>query len=710
MARNRLIFPLEFAGLLLLAGCSSDDAQAPPNEAPENACDAAEVLQFQETDGDGETAIENHFYRQGPMAAHMLARAGRSLRLLFAFPASNQGAGIWFEDVASPAQFGVTGDSKLGCVKRGDGMRGLSAHLRSNATSLKVHGSVLGNVRSLRDYGYNNLKFKEPIPVGMIPEMSTTPPPGSTSSPSLLLRRTMTDGRHHVELSIVPEDGTTITMQGSDVTFAAGAHGEIRIFATALADDAPVTPYAHSELVKDEETAKRDNPRALQALSFLAYKEKFMAGSWRFLTYFGRDTMLSLGMLMPVLQAPLIESGIGSVLDRLGTAGAESGDVAHEEAIGDYAALTNVTATPRPADLEQPLLDYKMIDDDFELAPIAAAYFDTPEGSARAAAFLSKRTPSGATYAEALKRNLALVLQHAQPYADQPSATTLVKIRDTVNGQKNNVGNWRDSDNGLGLGRFAFDVNAALVPAALAAAKKLYARPEIADAAAAAKAEQLGVAWKGVEKYFKVTLPAANAKQRVDDYARLAQIDPKAPTDSVKGDVTYYALSLGADGKPVEVMHSDSSFMFFFTDPSAEYLESAADDLLRPFPAGLLTPVGVVVANAALATDPALQAIFTPRDYHGTVIWSWQQAMLAAGLRRQLARADLGAPTKEKLRAAEAALWAAIAVRRGTTGELWSFAAKNGAIEYAPFVIPGVDESNAVQLWSTVYLAVKPPR
>ncbi|WP_394835329.1 hypothetical protein LVJ94_00190 [Pendulispora rubella] len=705
MARNRLIFPLEFAGLaLLLASCSSDNAQAPPNDAPDKACDAAEVLQFQETDGDGETAIENHFYRQGPMAAHMLARAGRSLRLLFAFPASNQGAGIWFEDVASPVQFGVTSDSQLGCVKRDDGMRGLSAHLRTNATSLKVHGSVLGNVRSLRDYGYNNLKYKEPIPAGMLPEMSSTSP-----SSGLLLRRTMTDGRHHVELRIVPEDGTTITAQGSDVTLAAGAHGEIRIHATALADDTPLTPYAHAELVKDEAAANRDNPRALQALSFLTYKEKFMAGSWRFLTYFGRDTLLSVGMLMPALQAPVIESGIGSVLERVGTQGAELGDVAHEEAIGDYAALTHVSGTPRPNDLEQPILDYKMVDDDFQLAPILAAYFDTPDGSARAGAFLAKKTPSGATYAEALKRNLALVLQQAQPYADRPSATTLVKIRDTVNGQKNNVGNWRDSDNGLGLGRFAFDVNAALVPAALAAAKKLYARPELGDPASAAKAEQLAAAWKGVEKYFKVTVPAANAKQRVDDYARAAQIDPKASTESVKGDVTYYGLSLGADGKPVEVMHSDSSFMFFFTDPSAEYLESAADDLLRPFPAGILTPVGVVVANAALATDPALQPIFTPRDYHGTVIWSWQQAMLAAGLKRQLARADLAGSTKEKLRAAETALWAAIAVRRGTTGELWSFAAKNGAIEYAPFVIPGVDESNAVQLWSTVYLAVKPP-
>lgn len=37
-------------------------------------------------------------------------------------------------------------------------------------------------------------------------------------------------------------------------------------------------------------------------LTFLSYREKYLAGSWRFDTYFGRDTMMSLTLLAPVLQ------------------------------------------------------------------------------------------------------------------------------------------------------------------------------------------------------------------------------------------------------------------------------------------------------------------------------------------------------------------------------------------------------------------------
>jgi hypothetical protein len=42
-----------------------------------------------------------------------------------------------------------------------------------------------------------------------------------------------------------------------------------------------------------------------------------MAGSWRFDTYFGRDTLVSLRLLMPVLTANAVQNGLASVLDRL---------------------------------------------------------------------------------------------------------------------------------------------------------------------------------------------------------------------------------------------------------------------------------------------------------------------------------------------------------------------------------------------------------
>jgi hypothetical protein len=153
--------------------------------------------------------------------------------------------------------------------------------------------------------------------------------------------------------------------------------------------------------------------------------------------------------------------------------------------------------------------------------------------------------------------------------------------------------------------------------------------------------------------------------------------------------------------------------------------------LSRPFPAGLLSPVGVLVANPAFApadlqvTDPkrrddpnddasiALRDLFTPAHYHGTVVWSWQQALLASGLRRQLARKDLSSATRGALQRAECELWRVIeSTSAQSTRELWSWSAgADGRAERRPFgaAVLDADESNSIQLWSTVYLAVRKP-
>jgi glycogen debranching enzyme len=368
--------------------------------------------------------------------------------------------------------------------------------------------------------------------------------------------------------------------------------------------------------------------------------------------------------------------------------------------------LENRRAAHPPADLQAPIRDYKMVDGDFLLAPVLVSYLlDTPQGQARAAAFLARKTTNGETYAAQIRKNLDLVLQQAAPFAAEPKFANLIALRDGVP-----VGNWRDSNNGLGGGRYAFDINVALVPAALKAADRLYRSGLLGDAQqAASQAARYGDAWKDTARFFAVTVPADTARKEVAAYAADQGLDGSAAVASITGAVKYDAVSLDADGKPVPVMHSDSGFVLLFGDPAPAYLDAVAAQIVRPFPAGLRTSVGLVVANPAYAPD-AVKQLFTRKDYHGTVVWSWQQAMLASGLKRQLARTDLPAGTRAALKEAQRALWQGIlAMRERSSGELWGWQPRNGKAVLTMWDSAEGDEACAAQLWSTVYLAIKPP-
>jgi hypothetical protein len=113
-----------------------------------------------------------------------------------------------------------------------------------------------------------------------------------------------------------------------------------------------------------------------------------------------------------------------------------------------------------------------------------------------------------------------------------------------------------------------------------------------------------------------------------------------------------------------------------------------------------------VVANPAYANDD-LEPAFGRARYHGTVIWSWQQAMLAAGIARQLDRGDLTTSARTALIRARARLESAMAQSHAVRGsELWSWSQNNGRYIVESFGQRTEDEteSNAAQLWSTVQL------
>lgn len=126
--------------------------------------------------------------------------------------------------------------------------------------------------------------------------------------------------------------------------------------------------------------------------------------------------------------------------------------------------------------------------------------------------------------------------------------------------------------------------------------------------------------------------------------------------------------------------------------------------------------------------------VFSNVQYHGAVSWSWQQALLASGISRQLGLCGLSnstqlepAPTSEKptwctddtlisaLTQAQARLWTAI---EGSAPALYTevlsplFAAENGNFTIGDLgaISPTGTEGDAIQLWSYGFLAQVDPR
>merc|ERR1711939_809447 len=74
-----------------------------------------------------------------------------------------------------------------------------------------------------------------------------------------------------------------------------------------------------SSLLDPTLQAINDGPGAAIAdqMAFLSYTDVFFAGGWRFLTYFGRDTLLSLRLLLPTLTPTARDGILKAVLERV---------------------------------------------------------------------------------------------------------------------------------------------------------------------------------------------------------------------------------------------------------------------------------------------------------------------------------------------------------------------------------------------------------
>jgi glycogen debranching enzyme len=399
----------------------------------------------------------------------------------------------------------------------------------------------------------------------------------------------------------------------------------------------------------------QQQPDQTTSLAFLSYEDKLLAGTWRFLTYFGRDSMISMLLMQTVLsdgESGAIEAVIGAVLERINRT---DGTVCHEEVIGDYATYLNlkdnITST-------EPRCDYKMVDTDYFLPIALQNYFvDTETGRNRSGAFFNTtatflRENDGLTYEMLAEITVQKIMNATAAFAAPGGQImdNLIHLRDNEP-----VGEWRDSNNGLGGGRIPYDVNAALVPAGLRAIAALSRAGYFANHPEwNGTADRYAQIWEdSTLQFFKVSVPQPEAVSLVESYVMDSNLSVPTNAGNITGDVVYYGVALNGNIAPpnnasssvVPLMNTDDCFRHFLLNTTNQgqlsaFLSQTADHILHPFPVGLASDVGLFVANPTYSGNTSFAAKFTRGDYHGTVVWGWQLAMMGAGLGRQLGRCD----------------------------------------------------------------------
>ena len=409
-------------------------------------------------------------------------------RLLVAWPAGNSGIVAYFNALNTQnSTLGIGLDNSTTTqeplvaiyepVQDQSPRVGISGTITFDAPA-SLKDPVLGSIRSIRDFveGGGNL---DPTVQGDL-RFSQSDNGGAS------INRTWLDNVTTTYLSFVPlKDAQNVVLNDTIITFGSGSYqcesshmqylNTACLILTAILVNASFDyPQLHqltpSEVLNQQSADLiSQNPDQTTSLSFLSYDSKLLAGTWRFLTYFGRDSMISALLLQPILsqgEGSAIEAVISEVLERINRT---DGTVCHEEVLGDYATLLNLkdglTST-------EPRCDYKMVDTDYLLPILMKNYFvDSEVGRQRVGAFFNTTATflvenTGLTYAELAETTVSKIMNATAAFAADGGQVkeNLIHLR-----ENEPVGEWRDSNGGLGGGRIPYDVNAAIAPAGLRA-------------------------------------------------------------------------------------------------------------------------------------------------------------------------------------------------------------------------------------------------
>jgi hypothetical protein len=683
---------------------------------------------------------ENYFYSDRNVAAQLvvtspLPDSDLSIigpRVIVAWPAGNSGACMFFEpENGKNGSLGIKViNSTVGeplapvhIARDGHPDIGVQAVLEFD-TAAELSLSILGSVRAIRDFTEGPSLLHPRLQEGnKIEEYGTN---------GISISRLWLDNVTTTTLTFTPRASHSVAVNKGKATFEAGEY----LFSACI-------NYPHlkqlglHDVLKDESLIT-ENEHETKALSFLSYSEKLLAGAWRFLTYFGRDDMISTLLLQPILSEDAVEAVIGSVLERVNRS---DGSACHEEVIGDYATYLNLEEGIGSTDYR---CDYSMVDTDYFVPILIHSHFvrnkNYKAGLDRLKALLSTPagkvdpTNKGLTWGDLFTLLAQKIITATAPFA-APGGQTRENMIHLKPGMP--VGQWRDSVNGLGGGRIPFDVNVALAPAALHAIAEL-AREFGSDVFGnhaqdwAERAKQYAQVWEDKTlDLFRLALPAETARERLETFVKTSSYyNGPSHAEYIDGDVAFHTMALeGDDGRldSVPVMSTDASVRLFFLNGTCQrrltdYLNHTALSILRPYPAGLMTPLGLVVANPAISGNDIMIANFSNSAYHGSVIWSWQLVGMAAALERQLDRCNSEKPdfcsdkvVFNNVKDAYNTLWDSIEQNKDyLSDEVWTWKYEDGQFKHAslgslppPPGVGGVAESDVVQLWSLTFLAVR---
>ena len=584
---------------------------------------------------------------------------------------------------------------------------------------------------------------------------------------TISLKQISFDGKNHLWLQLTFSNGTTSV--GKNHVSVKGTE-PIRFDVKVGTDSEALTPLDREDIFNEDfvkfyhdlekkasgsdqaKTAFKWLDREVRGMELVCYQEKLMAGLPNFATYFGRDTMMSAFMFEPVWSVSMMEHAIVSVLRKLGP----RGDASHEEALGgqairenageynkwmeEYSRTSNSEMLARASsilqDLQKVRENYNMVDDDFQLPVLIGRYLGNSEiPRERKRNFLKK-------WLNPILKNFAYVAGASKSYLDNPDAVHLVSFPKRDDGRWQSS-SWRDSNAGYAGGRFAMDVNAVWVPAALdsmhaslqfMAANGFEIEPEASDTDGrkilleyAKEPQRLQKAierWRGAIQHFWVRigreeiLKQAKAKLEslpADEKAYWAEVLAQSPT--LPEHLEFLALSLDEAGKPIPVLNTDPATWLFLGD----HTKSILSDQLQPgtvykildsfvihYPAGLFVEnLGPLCANDAYAS-PEIWKSFEEDQYHSPrVVWGREVNLLTLGLVKQILQSEES--KSSELQSYRNRLKEILTiVRKGVEGsglkhnELWSYKIQDGKLTPVRY-----GSSSDIQLWNLTDISIQ---